>query len=134
MLWQQIRHSKEQQTFSTSSNRATLSAATPAVWRYCSQAAAPTIRFIYTVHRHTHTQECAHAKRNPARACAHNRQIQTLLHTLVPYSGESLSTLSDIWQGSCLVKTGSTNPAWCVRSACVVTFVYVCVVRECVGG
>lgn len=66
MLWQQIRHSKEQQTFSTSSNRAALSAPTPAVWRYCSQA-APGL-FIYTVHTHTgnmsartHTQTCRKA-------------------------------------------------------------------------
>lgn len=53
MLWQQIRHSKEQQTFSASSNRAALSVPSPAVRRSCSQA-APRLCFIYT-HSHTHT-------------------------------------------------------------------------------
>ncbi len=57
MLWQQIRHSKEQQTFSASSNRAALSAPTPAVWCYCSQA-APRLCFksVYT-HTYTHMQQ-----------------------------------------------------------------------------
>lgn len=51
VLWQQIRHSKEQQTFSASSDRAALSVPTPAVWRSCSQA-APSLGFTHT---HSHT-------------------------------------------------------------------------------
>lgn len=59
MLWKQIRHSKEQQTFSASSSRAALSALTPAVWRYCSQAALR-LRFICTVHMYTYTNTPTH--------------------------------------------------------------------------
>lgn len=55
MLWQRIRPSEEQQTFSTSSNRAALSATTHAVWPYCLQAALK-LCFVYIVHMHTYTQ------------------------------------------------------------------------------
>lgn len=63
MLWQQIRHSKEQQTFSASSNRAALSAPSPAVSRSCSQA-APRLCFIYT-HSHTHKYKHSHTDWSP---------------------------------------------------------------------
>lgn len=52
MLWQQIRHSEEQQTFSTSSNRAAMSETTHAVWCYRSQAALK-LCVLYTVQMHT---------------------------------------------------------------------------------
>lgn len=48
MLWQQIRHSEEQQTFSTSSNGAALSAVAHAARCYCSQAAVHTLLNIRT--------------------------------------------------------------------------------------
>lgn len=81
MLWQQIRHSKVQQTFSASSNRAALSAPTPAVWRYCSQA-APSLCFMYTVHTHTEMNMSAHAHMNVVaqKMCAFTTHTHT--HTL----------------------------------------------------
>lgn len=60
MLWQQIRHSKEQQTFSALSNRAALSALPPAVWHYCSQD-APRLCFKYArACTHTHKDKHSH--------------------------------------------------------------------------
>lgn len=74
MLWQQIRHSKEQQTFSASSNRAALSAPTPAVWRYCSQVLkllrGSALDILYA---HTLTHTCSHTLTHT--------QIQTLTQT-----------------------------------------------------
>lgn len=117
MLWQQIRHSKEQQTFSASSNRAALSAPAPAAWRYCSQVlkllrgsaldmlCAHTLTQAHTrKYKHSHTHIDTHTHTN----------THTPTHTLVSNSGESLSTLRDIWQGCCLVKLSVFSMCVCV--------------------
>lgn len=136
MLWQQIRHSKEQQTFSTSSNRAALSAPTPAVWCYCSQAAALRICFIYTVHRHT--QECTHANLQ-ANVCKKNVHVHVHTRDKSKHYTHWSPTVVRVYQH--LVTSGREAASWRqallsllgMFTVCVLSHLYVCV-WECVGG
>lgn len=122
MLWQLIRHSKEQQPFSTSSNRA-------ALHRLCV-ALLLTVFFIYILytHRYTHTHMQGNIFKQ-SKMCAHTcRDKYKHSHTHWSPTVVRLCQHSDIWQGCCFTQTALST--FTVRMFLCARML-VCV---CVGG
>lgn len=68
---------------------------------------------------------CSNSRVVTLKMCAHTYRVNYKhSHTLVSNSGETLSTLSDIWQGHCFTQTDSAHPA--PHSLCACMLVCTC--------